>query len=61
MTKKFSTIESWASSIGYIVERTESGLVWYRENALNFRTCSSVSDVVESILTEIRESCGVNE
>lgn len=61
MTKKFKTIESWASSIGYIVEKTESGLVWYKEHTMLFNKCSSVPEVVEAILSEIRESFEVVE
>jgi hypothetical protein len=59
--KKFYTIESWASSLGYIVERTESGFVWYKEHAMQFKKCSSVSEVLNEILLEIRESCEVGE
>lgn len=59
--KKFYTIESWASGIGYVVERTESGFVWYKENDARFRKCSSVSEVLDEILSEIRESCEVKE
>jgi len=52
----FNTIESWASNIGYVVEKTDSGLVWYKEHYTRFRRCSSVDEAVDQILHEIRES-----
>lgn len=58
---KFKTIESWASSIGYIVEKTESAFVWYKENTLVFHRCSSSDDAVEQILSEIKSSLEVSE
>lgn len=56
MSKKFKTIESWASSIGYIVERTESDFVWYKEQTMEFRRCQTAHEVLDAILAEIRDS-----
>lgn len=56
MKTTFSTIESWASSIGYVVEKTDSGLVWYKEHYTRFYRCSSVEEAVSQILSEIRDS-----
>lgn len=54
--KKFTTIESWASNIGYVVESDSSGekYTWYKENIQEFRTCRSIGEVIEAILDEIR-------
>ncbi len=53
---KFRTIESWASNIGYVVERDEKigRYVWHEENSTGFSTCHTVSEVIEAILDEIR-------
>jgi hypothetical protein len=56
MKTTFSTIESWASSIGYVVERTERGVFWYKEHYTRFYRCSSVDEAADQILSEIRES-----
>lgn len=53
-------IESWASNIGYIVEKTEKeGSIlyyWHRANTLKSNTAYSVEEVVNNILEEIRSS-----
>jgi len=58
---KFTTIESWASSIGYVVEKNDVGFVWYKENTLLFHRCSSAEEAAEQILSEIRNSLGASE
>lgn len=58
---KFNTIESWASIIGYVVEKTDNGFVWYKENTLIFHKCVSAHEVAEQILSEIRDNLGVLE
>jgi hypothetical protein len=50
----YRTLESWASRLGYIVERTGSGWVWHRENGPVSREVSSASEVVDAILREVR-------
>lgn len=56
--KKFFTIESWASNVGYVVERDDQSTkyVWYKERQQEFRTCHTVGEVIEAILDEIRLS-----
>ena len=56
MKSTFSTIESWASAIGYVVEKTDCGLVLYKEHCTRFYRFSSVDEVVDHILSEIRDS-----
>lgn len=50
----YRTLESWASRLGYIVERTDSGWVWHRENGPISKEVSSVGEVMDAILGEIR-------
>jgi hypothetical protein len=53
----FQTIESWASSVGYVVEKDERlGYVWHRENEISSRSCPTVSEVMDAVLEEIRRS-----
>ena len=54
--KKFRTIESWASSVGYVVEPGAEGYFWYSENSLECNRCESVSDVIEQIIYDIKSS-----
>lgn len=49
----YRTLESWASRLGYIVERTETGWVWHRENG-PLRELPTARDVVEAILSVLR-------
>lgn len=57
MILSYSNIESWASRIGYVVERSEDGkYTWHKENTLEFHDCFSVEDVIEQILVEIKSS-----
>jgi hypothetical protein len=50
----YRTLESWASRLGYIVERTDSGWVWHRENGPVSEEVSSAGEVMDAILGEIR-------
>ncbi len=53
----FRTIESWASSVGYVVEKDDRlGYVWHRENEVSSKNCPAVAEVIDSILDEIRRS-----
>lgn len=53
----FRTIESWASSVGYVVERDDRlGYVWHRENEVSSKNCPTVAEVIDAILDEIRRS-----
>jgi hypothetical protein len=54
--KKFKTIESWASNLGYIVESDSDAYVCYKENDAVYVHCKTVRDVIEQILSEIRSS-----
>lgn len=49
----YRNLESWASRLGYIVERTESGWIWHREND-PFRHLPTAMEVVDAILSEIK-------
>jgi hypothetical protein len=50
----YRTLESWASRLGYIVERTDSGWVWHRENGSVSKEVSTANEVIDAILGEIR-------
>jgi hypothetical protein len=52
--KKFKTIESWASNLGYIVESDSDGYVWYKENNFRASRCATVFEAIDQILSEIR-------
>jgi hypothetical protein len=52
--KKFKTIESWASNLGYIVESDSDGYVWYKENNAKYAYCKTVQDVIDQILLDIK-------
>ena len=55
--RNFQTIESWASSVGYLVERDDSlGYVWHREDEMISKSCATVAEVMDAILDEIRRS-----
>ena len=54
--KKFNNIESWASSVGYIVEKVSDGYVWYPSDQQEYKNCATISDVIEDILSEVRLS-----
>lgn len=49
----YRTLESWASRLGYVVEKTESGWVWHRENG-PLQELPNAIDVVEAILSALR-------
>ena len=49
----YRTLESWASRLGYIVEKTESGWVWHRENG-PLQELSTSKEVVDAILSVLR-------
>jgi len=57
---KYMTIESWASSLGYIVEQNSSGYVWFKENEFSPRSCSTIEELLESILKEIKNTYSGN-
>lgn len=54
--KTFRTIESWASSVGYVVEFESGVLYWHREGDYGSRSANSPQEVIESVLAEIRDS-----
>jgi hypothetical protein len=53
---KHLTIESWASILGYIVERQNGTYVWFRENDSIHKSCFSIDQLMNDILEEIKES-----
>jgi hypothetical protein len=55
---KYNTVESWASRLGFVVEKAQDGYIWHAsdETALNF--CPSAEEVVEKVLRRIREDWG---
>lgn len=54
---KFQTIESWASSVGYVVEKDlRLGYVWHREDEISSKNCPTVGEVMEAVLEDIRRS-----
>lgn len=55
---KYSTIESWASSLGYVVESTSCGYVWHRENERSKGVLKTAEEVVEAILADLRSEYG---
>lgn len=55
---KYPTIESWASRLGYIVERTACGWAWHAFDEPAVETCASANEVVELILDRIRGEYG---
>lgn len=55
----FHTVESWASRLGYVVEKSESNpdsIIWYKEYSLRSQKCKTTSEVVEQIIEDIRKS-----
>lgn len=50
----YNSIESWASRLGYVVERCEGGYVWHpaHEQAVNF--CATSREAMEKILEAIK-------
>lgn len=55
---KYFTIESWASRLGYIVDRHKDGYVWHRENEPASPPVATALDVLEAILEDIRSEYG---
>lgn len=58
---KYTTIESWASRLGYIVERTDCGYVWHAYDDPVTETCASATEVVNIILDRVRAEYGGEE
>lgn len=58
---KYFTIESWASRLGYIVERTDGGYLWHLENEPSVGELPTAGEVVEAILDRIRSEYGGEE
>lgn len=55
---KYSTVESWASRLGYVVEPSAGGFVWHRENEPARGVLGSPSEVVDAILADLRSEYG---
>lgn len=57
---KFYSIESWASNLGYVVQKEDSVVgdkyFWHKERDTEFRSCHAVGELIEAILDEIRRS-----
>lgn len=56
----YRTLESWASRLGYIVERTENGWLWHREND-PMQELPTSKEVVEAILLALKSEYGGEE
>jgi hypothetical protein len=59
----FHTVESWASRLGYVIEKAEDGsskCVWHKEVNLKFNHCNSVEEAVDQIIEDIRKSLEIN-
>ncbi len=52
----YKNIESWASSIGYVVEDNFDGYVWYKEGSVTQKKCRSADEVMDQILEDIRSN-----
>lgn len=53
----FRSIEGWASRLGYVVEKNESGgYVWFKENEIKFKNCDTLEELMDQILLEIKIS-----
>jgi hypothetical protein len=51
---KYNSVESWASRLGYIVEKTEVGYVWHAFDEQTQHVCDTAAKVVDEILVRIR-------
>ena len=51
---KYTTIESWASRLGHIVEKTERGYLWHAPDEPASEVCGSCSQVIDRILERLR-------
>lgn len=54
--KIFKTIESWASSLGYVVERKNDFYEWHKEDEFFYKVSSCVEELMKDILEEISNS-----
>lgn len=58
--RKFRHIESWASHLGYVVEKHEENnevkYVWYKERVLEFNVETNIQNLIENIIKEIKSS-----
>ncbi len=52
----YKNIESWASRIGYVVEGEDGDYIWHKENSISHKRCSTIGEVIDQILEEIRSS-----
>lgn len=57
----YNSLESWASRLGYIVERTDCGWAWHAFDEPATETCGGAHEVVEKILDSIRSEYGGEE
>lgn len=57
----YNSIESWASRLGYVVERCEGGYVWHPSDDHSVRFCTTSREVVEKILESLRGEYGGSE
>ncbi len=54
--KIFKTIESWASNLGYVVEKKEYNYEWFKENEFRTNTAKTTQEVIDGIIFEIVSS-----
>lgn len=55
---KYTTVETWASRLGFIVERSNDGYVWHSSDDSSLNFCDNAGEVVEKIIQRIREEWG---
>lgn len=59
---QIQSIEGWASRLGYVVEKNESGgYVWFKESEIKFTNCETIEELIDQILAEIKISFKRND
>lgn len=55
---KYTTVESWASRLGFTVEKSHDGYIWHSSDESALNHCQTAGEVVEKILQRIRDDWG---
>ena len=55
---KYTAVENWASRLGFVVEKTQDGYIWYASDETSLNFCPSAGEVVKKILYRIRDDWG---
>lgn len=53
--KNFLTIESWASSLGYVVNKKTNGYEWFKEDG-PYKSSACIEDLIKDILKDIENA-----